>query len=247
MKWIPVLLLALSALSTDSAPTRDETPRIADLAWLAGTWRGGDGRYARLATAASARDVAAGTYLAVHGMFSYRALQLLRGERRPHPERFVEAVGGATPLDTLSRLQIRHYLRDTLLRDADQMSMAHGLELRTPYLDHDLVDFVLTVPARHKLDAVRNKPLLLDAAGGDLPREVWDRPKRGFSMPVGRWILADVAPARGAEIPGLDARAVAAVRGAFAEQGVAHPWRYMQAWTLDVLGAWLDRHGITAS
>ncbi|MEL7448089.1 MAG: asparagine synthase-related protein, partial [Pseudomonadota bacterium] len=205
--------------------------------------RGVDSKIGKLAGVVGARRPLAGAYLGMHSVFSYAAVQRLRGEARPHPERFVEAVSADDPLDALSRLQLRHYLKDTLLRDADQMSMAHSLELRAPFVDHDLVELALTVPARHKLDPERNKPLLLDAVGQSLPREVWDRPKQGFAMPVGRWLLEGASVFEGDGVPGLSAEAVAAVRREFVQGG--RPYGYVRTWTLEVLGAWLARHGVS--
>jgi asparagine synthase (glutamine-hydrolysing) len=57
-----------------------------------------------------------------------------------------------------------------------------------PYLDHRLIEHVLGLPAALRLDRGRPKALLLDALGEDLPREVWDRPKMGFTFPFEPWL-----------------------------------------------------------
>jgi asparagine synthase (glutamine-hydrolysing) len=99
----------------------------------------------------------------------------------------------APPLrDAMAELswgEISHYMRDTLLRDSDAMSMAHSLELRVPFLDTPLVTRVLAYPARVKFKADRPKDLLLRATQDLLPEEIWNRPKMGFSLPMRTWML----------------------------------------------------------
>lgn len=99
----------------------------------------------------------------------------------------------APPLrDAMAELswgEISHYMRDTLLRDSDAMSMAHSLEMRVPFLDTPLVTRVLAYPARVKFKADRPKDLLLRATQDLLPEEIWNRPKMGFSLPMRPWML----------------------------------------------------------
>ena len=197
----------------------------------------------KVLTAIGAGDPVAGAYLAQHSVFAHPAVERLRGSRRPEPTRFIEAVGGRTALDRLSRLELAHYLKNTLLRDGDQMSMAHSLELRAPFLDADLVEQVVAIDPRWKLDPARNKPLLLDAVGPALPREVWDRPKRGFGLPYDRWLRdgLDLGAPEGPEV-GLDPTAVRAVRERFVA-GTSYP-RY---WSLVVLARWARRERMATS
>ena len=83
---------------------------------------------------------------------------------------------------------IQHYLQDQLLKDTDCMSMAHSIETRVPFLDHELVEYVFGLPERFKFDSQMNKPLLIKALGDDFPRAVWDRPKMGFTFPFAPWL-----------------------------------------------------------
>ncbi len=202
-----------------------------------------DGREEKLLQALGADDPVAGAYLAQHSVFAHRAVERLRGGPRPPTTRFVDDVGGRDDLDRLSRLELTHYLKNTLLRDGDQMSMAHSLELRAPFLDSDLVEEVLAVDASEKIDARRNKPLLLDAVGPSLPREVWDRPKRGFGLPYDRWLREglDLGVPDGPEM-GLDAHEVAAVRARF-DAGK----NYTRWWALTVLARWCRRERMGTS
>lgn len=117
------------------------------------------------------------------------------------------------------------------------MSMSHAVELRAPFVDSDLAEVVVPLPSAFKVDPRRNKPLLLDAVGPNLPRQVWDRPKRGFGLPYQRWLQHTLPAMIEGPEAGLDPVAIQVVRDRFS-QG-QHPSRY---WTLQVLGRWVRRH-----
>ncbi len=92
----------------------------------------------------------------------------------------------------ISWAELTGYMRRMLLRDADQMSMAVSLELRVPFLDHELVEYILGLPAAEKRRA-QAKGLLVEACRDLLPRSVYDRPKRGFVLPMRPWMLGPLA------------------------------------------------------
>jgi len=201
-----------------------------------------DTKYEKLLQTIGSPDALAAAYLAHHSIFSQQGLERLRGGRRPPQTRFVRPQGGSSPLGKLSRLELSYYLRNTLLRDGDQMSMAHGLELRAPFVDYRLVELVSAIPAAARLHPQqRQKPLLVDAVGPNLPAAIAQRPKQGFGLPYERWLrsglqVADILPAD----MGLDAQAVFAVTRRFLQ---GHHWsRY---WCLQVLAAWIKRAQLT--
>ena len=66
-------------------------------------------------------------------------------------------------INEVSRLEFSGYMANTLLRDTDQMSMAHALEVRVPFVDPEVVSFVLALPGEWKINGGRPKPLLVDA------------------------------------------------------------------------------------
>jgi asparagine synthase (glutamine-hydrolysing) len=90
-------------------------------------------------------------------------------------------------VNLFSRLELENYLKNTLLRDADVMSMCHGLELRVPLVDHVLVEKALSIAGHLKLQRARKKPLLTDASP-EFPEDVALRPKMGFVFPMGEWL-----------------------------------------------------------
>lgn len=97
------------------------------------------------------------------------------------------------PLDRLLDLNLRTYLLDDLLVKADRMSMAHGLEVRSPFLDADLADYAITLAPRLKLRGLSFKRVLKHAVRDDLPEAVIRRGKRGFGVPLDRWFREDLA------------------------------------------------------
>ena len=102
-------------------------------------------------------------------------------------ERWLPRAAGAAPLDRLLYLNFKTYLPEDLNVKLDRTSMAVSLEARSPFLDTALVECLSRVPARDKVGLRRTKPLLRRAFGDILPREVWNRPKHGFGVPMNSW------------------------------------------------------------
>jgi asparagine synthase (glutamine-hydrolysing) len=93
-------------------------------------------------------------------------------------------------LSAVSIAEISTYMQNVLLRDTDQMSMAHALEIRVPFLDYELVEFVTSLPDSYKIPSTPKK-LLVDALGDMLPPEIVNRPKMGFTLPWKNWLKSD--------------------------------------------------------
>ena len=98
------------------------------------------------------------------------------------------------PVNRVSYLESHWYMRNTLLRDADFMSMAHGLELRVPFLDRALVEACFRIPGEKKIQGKAPKSLLLASLGVELPPGIVNRPKRGFTLPFERWLRGEMRP-----------------------------------------------------
>jgi asparagine synthase (glutamine-hydrolysing) len=105
-----------------------------------------------------------------------------------------EGSVGAHPLDRLLDLNLRTYLLDDLLPKVDRMSMAHGLEMRSPFLDRELAEYSFRLPPRARLRGLSLKRILRSAISDLLPDEILDRPKHGFGVPLDRWFREDLAP-----------------------------------------------------
>lgn len=95
-----------------------------------------------------------------------------------------------SPLPLLSKISIAEistYMQNVLLRDADQMSMASGLEVRVPFLDHELVELALGISDQYKEPTIPKK-LLIDSFKDLLPEEIYNREKMGFVLPYEIWM-----------------------------------------------------------
>jgi asparagine synthase (glutamine-hydrolysing) len=98
-----------------------------------------------------------------------------------------ERAGAAPTLDRILYANFVTYLPDDLAVKMDRMSMAHSLEARSPFLDTALIEYMATIPAARKVGLRRLKPLLRRAMLPMLPKEIWNRRKHGFGVPVGSW------------------------------------------------------------
>jgi asparagine synthase (glutamine-hydrolysing) len=98
----------------------------------------------------------------------------------------------ADPVNRMLCIDLQSYMVDDLLAVADRTSMAASLEVRVPYLDHSLVEFMAGVPGSLKIRGMRKKHFLKRAFQHDLPKETLYRKKSGFSLPVARWLREDL-------------------------------------------------------
>ncbi len=96
--------------------------------------------------------------------------------------------------DRLLYLQIKTTMVDDFLNYTDKMSMAHSLECRVPFLDHELVEFSMSIPFRYKMRWLEGKHILRRCARTILPADIVDRSKQGFIMPVDVWMRGALKP-----------------------------------------------------
>jgi asparagine synthase (glutamine-hydrolysing) len=155
-------------------------------------------------------------------------------------------------INSVSICELRGYMANTLLRDTDSMSMAHSLEVRVPFVDAEIVRFVLSLPGAWKLNGdKRQKPLLQDALGDLLPPEVMNRPKMGFTLPFEEWMQSrlrdDIETAFSDDKQfnsiGLEPIAVRKVWRDFLHAPKAVGWS--RPWALYVLVRWCEQHQVT--
>ncbi len=91
-------------------------------------------------------------------------------------------------LDGVLYCDFQLYLPDDILVKVDRMTMAHGLEARSPFLDHRLVEAVAALPSSFKLKGLRTKHLLKRALWGQVPLSILERSKAGFNVPISTWL-----------------------------------------------------------
>lgn len=168
------------------------------------------------------------------------------------PKRFSQLdteTAGYDSINRASALELQTYMLSTLLRDTDQMSMAHALEVRVPLLDHILVEFLFTLPGHCKLDPRQPKPLLTRALNNGLPDVCIHRPKHGFELPFEIWLRKSLE----AQIRSSFLEESEACTAPFTSSGLAQVWKqfnqgklnWSRIWMLFVLREWLERHKIS--
>ena len=155
------------------------------------------------------------------------------------------------PINRVSYLEARCYMLNTLLRDSDVMSMAHGLELRVPLIDHQLADKLMALPGAWKLDGNMPKPLLVGALKGALPDEIVHRKKQGFTLPFERWLRENLRPeveaalqkiGHGPLAPLLNQESVMQVWDDFLNRRTS----WSRVWSLYVLERWCELNSVSA-
>lgn len=110
----------------------------------------------------------------------------------PPLERVLKGAEFDETLATMLYLDFRLYLEDNLLVKIDRASMACSLELRTPFLDHRLVEFAAGLPGDLKVRGFKSKYLFKRAAEKWLPQSIVYRQKRGFTVPIARWLRQEL-------------------------------------------------------
>ena len=115
-----------------------------------------------------------------------------------HPERFLfdwmrEAKTDSVA-EQLMKVDMLSYLPEDLLVKVDIASMMHALEVRSPFLDHPLMEFLASCPIQYKLRQGQSKFLLRRAMRNILPPATFKRPKMGFGIPHGKWLADEWRP-----------------------------------------------------
>jgi asparagine synthase (glutamine-hydrolysing) len=192
---------------------------------------------------------ARGTYAAARALFPAAIAAQLQPDYNYNPAAPRGILPpGASPVAEVTRLELSTYLVDTLLRDADVMGMAHGVELRVPMLDRRLVEAVVALPGGLKLRRGRQKALLVDAVP-ELPTELTRATKEGFELPLEEWLSGPLRE----PVESLLCTPTAATRVGLAPTRVADVWqRFLgrrdrpsafRAWALYSLLEWARAHG----
>jgi asparagine synthase (glutamine-hydrolysing) len=169
--------------------------------------------------------------------------------REPWEVWLAETARGSEHLDdftAVSCLECRSYMVNTLLRDTDSMSMAHSLEVRVPFLDHALVEFVTRLPGAIKYVDGTPKSLLIDATRDLLPSAVVSQPKRTFTLPWEHWLRGALKEQVGAELTNV----APALKDCLNVRRLENVWKdflerrtsWSRVWSLFVLNRWAQQH-----
>lgn len=189
-----------------------------------------------------------------HSFFDFATLDALAPSGHMPREALLasydQALGRYPRASLLSRLlylNVTTYLHDDLLPKMDRMTMAHGLEARSPLLDRAVIEHAASLPDALKRRGSRGKIVLKQAVADLLPPEILARRKHGFGLPVGEWFRTDLA-ALVSDTLGASPRLAhyldgGTVRAMLAEHATGRIDRGHQLWTLLTLELWLRKHG----
>ena len=162
---------------------------------------------------------------------------------------FADATARARSMDdftAVSWLELRSYMLNTLLRDTDAMSMRHSLEVRVPFLDAPLVDYVLSLPEKAKHPTARPKSLLVEALGDVFPEELLAQQKRTFTFPWENWLRGTLGERVAAGIADWSPSLEQQLAREFAEKVwsdyLAGRTTWSRPWSLYVLNEWVKRN-----
>ena len=262
-------IVALSGLGGDELffgyPSFGMVPRLAQWSrWSSGvpgvgSLLGWASRYARpgsrlprLRDLASSKSPMSAAYFAYRGLLDQHSLALLLKPefaegRLFNGVEYLQSLTGPLPGrsgNAVSALEMKGWMHYQLLRDSDVMSMAHSLELRVPFLDHELVELLARVPVKFKEPNGVPKALLLKALPSPLPQNVWDRPKRGFTIPYDLWLRG---PLRAAAEEALISEGTP-LRSICRPELLEQIWkgflggsvRWTRVWTAVIFRRWMD-------
>jgi asparagine synthase (glutamine-hydrolysing) len=151
---------------------------------------------------------------------------------------------GGDAFRTISQVECFLYMSNTLLRDSDCYSMAHSLELRVPFLGRGVSERATSLPGPMQAPPRSpNKQLLRKVVSDLLPSEVFNRPKRGFTLPIGEWMAGPLRDECEAAVsfldgcPGIESSGVRALWGEYCTHWNQVHWS--RPMTLVVLGSYL--------
>ena len=137
------------------------------------------------------------------------------------------------------------YTSNVLLKDADQTSMANSLEIRVPFMDHELIEYVLSLNDNVK-KPMYSKKLLIDAFKEYLPKKIYNRKKQGFTIPTNFWMRNELLNLSKSSIE------ILCDSNYFNKDNINQAWNnYLNnnkngtlIWSLVVLGNWIDKNNI---
>ena len=216
-----------------------------------------DPRIAKTLEALEAPRGVVGAYLSRRRLFTSLQLSRLAPGLAParwlagqSDERLAELKAlarGCSQPDAVAHLEMSVYMGETLLRDSDVMGMAHGLEIRLPFLDAEFSALALSLESGAREAKPFPKWRFVEALKDILPPEAYARRKMGFDLPFERWLCGPLAAEVEAGLASL-AEAVPALR----QDAVAQWWRafrrdpsrvgWSRPWALFVLADYLTRH-----
>lgn len=152
------------------------------------------------------------------------------------------------PEERQAMFDLHYYLKDDLLVKVDRASMLNALEVRPPLLDHRLVEWALSLPLSFKVKQGISKVMLKDILSDYIPRDLFERPKKGFSVPMQRWLRTNLSELPKQLQTQSQLRVFSVVNHSQVQQIIAEymsgkkPYHFNRIWAIIVLSHFLEMH-----
>ena len=184
-------------------------------------------------------------------MFSENEISSLFAEEYKHQTLSAdwEKISGMSihPFEKIALFDIKNYLADNLLYKMDIASMASSLEVRVPYLDHNLVEYAVNVPLEYKIKGKEQKHLMKKALQKYLPDDLVYRKKWGFPAPIGNWLQTELSFMIDKYLSETELKKHGLFNAEFVKKMVAkfrggETFHYKRVWALIVFQMWFNRY-----
>jgi asparagine synthase (glutamine-hydrolysing) len=135
-----------------------------------------------------------GDYLLQRGVFVPKQIAAILDCSEKEIDTFIQQINVPLfikkihPLEKVSYYETNWYMQNQLLKDTDFMSMWHGVEVRVPFLDKELMQLIYSIHPSVRFSIYQSKHLLIKAFKNELPEPIWNRPKQGFTFPFEKWM-----------------------------------------------------------
>jgi len=205
---------------------------------------------------ASSSGDAAAVYRISRQLFSPQSVRELATKPIVKSEPDYHSNGEMDTVNLISRFEMSGYMANTLLRDTDSVSMAHALEVRVPFVDKEVAEFVLSMPGNWKLsngNGHLSKPLLAETLADLLPPEILHRRKMGFTLPFETWMTSKLKD----QISDVFSDSSRLTSCGLRQDSVNHLWQrflrrpasvgWSRPWTLYALARWCELNDVRVS
>jgi len=227
---------------------------LPSLAWVGRLLGNGSSRQSKVLQLASSKGDPHLIYQISRQLFSPETVRDLLGvDFTSGPTARENGNSGETdPVNVISRLELTGYMANTLLRDTDTMSMTHSLEVRVPFVDKEVAEYVLALPGSWKVQPSQPpKPLLAEVLSDLFPPGFLARPKMGFTLPFEKWMTqqlrGEISSVLNDELRlaavGIDRKPVVGMWNRFLKKPKAVGWS--RPWSIYVLAKWCQANSVT--
>jgi asparagine synthase (glutamine-hydrolysing) len=185
-------------------------------------------------------DIVAYQKNAVHRNFSKKETKALMGDSYTDYEHHYQFKLDKNDLNTCMKMDLSNVIPGDYMVKDDRISMMHSIELRTPFLDKDLVEFCATVPWQYKLSESNTKLMLRKVFGDWLTENILNKKKQGFGAPISDWLkFAEMEKKTQEILKNKSSKIFGTINFEEVQKKLNYDYKH---WSLLVLGIWMEEH-----